>query len=342
MSGAKSTPDVTVIVVTFNCAGFIATTLRSLAHHDPAEVEVVVVDNASTDNTLAIVQAEMPGATVVPLARNAGFAEANNVGARHARGRYLFLLNPDAWVESETIPRMVSVLDADSRIGVLGTTVLHPDGSMQDAGNKLDRMGFPVPQRPRGAHGITRDVFFASGCGFMTGRADWESLGGFDGRLFMFCEEVDYCWRVQLADKDVAIARDIVIWHAGGATLSGGYAKDGGHVTNSRRIYLRERNTIAMFVANASLLEMLGLLVGWVMNIPEALGFLALGRRELATQYARALAWNGRHLSETLRRRRAVQATRLRQRRRVRGWARGSGKLRVLRESGIPSTPEGT
>jgi GT2 family glycosyltransferase len=343
MTDVLKAPRVTVVVVTFNCAAFIDKTLESLADHHESTLELVVVDNASSDTTLAVVAERFPSATLIALDQNVGFAEANNIGAGRATGEYLFLLNPDAWIEGDTIDRMTAVLDSNVQIGVLGTKVLHPDGSIQDAGNKLDRLGFPVPQRPTLGKGIDRDIFFASGCGFMTRRADWDRLGGFDGRLFMFCEEVDYCWRMQLIDKDIAIADGITIWHAGGATLSGGYAKgEGGHTTNPRRIYLRERNTLAMFLANASPLELTGMLVAWALNVPEALGFLAMRRFDLARQYPRALAWNARNLGGTLRRRRHVQAAVARRRRRVRGWARGSGKLRVLRNSGIPTTPEST
>lgn len=340
MKTSPAHPEVSVIVVSFNCADFIDTTLESLAASQGVDIEVIVVDNASADASIEVVERSSLGATVVALDSNVGFAEANNIGARLARGRYVMLLNPDAWVEPSTIARMVAIMDSDPDIGVLGTTVLHPDGSIQEAGNQLDRMGFPVPLRPAASRGLVRNIFFASGCGFMTSRRDWQRLGGFDGRLFMFCEEVDYCWRMQLIDKDIAIADDITIWHAGGATLSGGYAKGGGaHATNPRRIYLRERNTLAMFLANASPAELVGMVAGWALNVPEALGFLAMGRRDLARQYPRALAWNVRSLGQTLRRRRTVQASVTRPRRRVRGWARGSGKFRVLRQSGIPTTP---
>lgn len=168
----------------------------------------------------------------------------------------------------------------------------------------------------------------------MLRRGDWDRVGGLDGRFFMFCEEVDLCWRIQLIDRDVAVVRDAVVWHIGGATLEGGYARGGRHRTSPRRIYLRERNALAMMIANAPLPALGWVALGWAGNLGEALVFLARGEWRISLQYPRALAWNVAHLPSTLARRRAVAALRVRPHRAVKGWARGSAKLALLRSAG--------
>lgn len=325
---------VSVVVVSYECAGYIAEPLESLRRQSWPDVEVVVVDNASRDGSADVVARDFPEARLLAMDANLGFAEANNRGVAVSSGEYVFLLNPDAWVEEDTIARLVGALAGDPSLGVVGGTVRHPGGAVQEIGNRLDRFGFPVPRRdpPRDP----RDTFFVSGCALMTRRRDWDRAEGFDGRYLLFAEEVDFCWRVALAGGDVAVVPEALIWHHGGVTLSGGYAKDGRHRTNPRRIYLRERNMLATVIKNGSPVTIASAALGWVMNVGEALGFLALGQPRVAVQYPRALWWNVRELPETLRRRRKVSALRRRRDRDLGGWASGSGKLRVLRAGGIP------
>jgi len=328
---------VSVVVVTYRCAGIVGRTLDSLREQAWPDVEVVVVDNASDDGTVALVRDRLPEADVHELARNLGFAEANNVGVAASSGEFVFMLNPDAWVEPDTIGRLVDAL-GDPGVGVVGGTVRHEDGSVQERGNLLDRTGFPLPRRGDVAP-LERDTFYVGGCALMLRRSDWDRAGGLDGRLFMFCEEVDLCWRIQLLDRDVAVVRDAVVWHVGGATLAGGYASGGRHRTSARRIYLRERNTLAMVLANAPVRALGWVALGWLGNVAEAMVFLVRGEWRISLQYPRALAWNVAHLPSTLARRRRVAASRVRPHRAVREWARGSAKLALLRSTGgLPTT----
>lgn len=329
-------PKVSVIVVTFNCATFVARTLNSLTEQPRLTLEVLVVDNASTDATCDLVERDFPEVNLIRLPTNVGFAAANNRGVAASTGELVLLLNPDAWVEPATIPTLVSALESDRSLGIVGGTVRHEDGAVQERGNLLDRMGFPVPRREEVPGPVDRSAFFVGGCALMLRRQDWDRLGGFDERYFMFYEEVDLCWRAQLVGLDVGIVPDAVVWHLGGATLSGGYEKQGRHHTNAARVYLRERNTLATVIKNGNAGTIARFAAGWALNAIEGLGFLVLRQPRISAQYPRALWWNLVHLRGTLRRRRATQATRKYPDRRLSGWARGSGKLRVLRAGGVP------
>jgi GT2 family glycosyltransferase len=341
VGGAPVAGRVTVAVVNYNCGEYIDRTLASLRQQTWADVEVVVADNGSTDDSPRLIAERFPEARLLPLGHNAGFADGTNRAAEAGSGEYVFMLNPDAWLEPDTIGRLVDVLRENPDIGVVGGTVLHEDGSVQETGNRLDRFGFPVPRRQGAALPLDRDVFYVGGCSLMMRQRDWDRLGGLDGRMFMFFEEVDLCWRAQRSGLDIAVAPEAVIWHIGGATLAGGYAKEQGrHQTSPSRVYLRERNTLASVLRNgdASTLAWAGL--GWALNVVEALGFLALRQPRVAAQYPRALWWNIRRLPGTLRRRRATRPTFTRRDRDLRGWARGSGKVRVLRSGGVPSVKD--
>lgn len=332
---------VSVVVVNYNCADHIGRTLESLRHQTWPDVEVIVADNDSTDGSPALIAREFPEVRLLPLGGNYGFAEGNNRAVRASTGEFTFMLNPDAWLEPDSIARLAAVLRDDPTVGVVGGTVRHEDGTVQEIGNHVDRFCFPVPRRAGAERPLDRDAFYVGGCAMMLRRRDWMRLGGLDARMFMFFEEVDLCWRVQRSGLDIALAPDATIWHLGGATLSGGYAKGGGrHRTNARRVYLRERNTLASVLRNGDPATIACAALGWAMNGVEALGFLALRQPDMAAQYPRALAWNVRHLRQTLRMRRATRAGFTRRDRDLRGWARGSGKLRVLRAGGIPRVEE--
>lgn len=327
---------VSVVVVNYNCRAYIGRTLASLREQTWPDLEAVVVDNGSSDGSDELVAREHPEALLIRAGGNPGFAEANNVGVRRSSGEYVFMLNPDAWLEPDAVELLAGALRDDPTLGVVGGTVRHPDGTIQEAGNRLDRFGFPVPRRDQVRAAVERDTFFVGGCALMIRRSDWDRLGGLDGRYFMFCEEVDLCWRVQLSGRDVAVISAAGIWHHGGVTLAGGYARGGRHRTSPQRVYLRERNALAMILRNGSRRTIAAAALGWAMNVVEALGFLALRQPRVAVQYPRALLWNARELRRTLRLRRADAPHRQRADRDLRGWARGSGKLQVLRSGGVP------
>lgn len=328
---------VSVVVVNYNCANYIDRTLKSLRTQTWADVEVIVADNDSTDESPALITGDFPEVRFLPLGGNFGFAEGNNRAVQASTGEFTFLLNPDAWLEPDSVERLATVLRADPTVGVVGGTVRHEDGTVQEIGNRVDRFCFPVPRRDGAQRPVDRDAFYVGGCAMMLRRRDWMRLGGLDARMFMFFEEVDLCWRIQRSGLDIAVVPDATIWHLGGATLSGGYAKDGTrHSTNTARVYLRERNTLASVLRNGDPATVALAGVGWAMNCVEALGFLLLRQPRLAAQYPRALAWNVRHLPQTLRLRRSTRRLFTRRDRDLRGWARGSGKLRVLRAGGVP------
>ncbi len=336
-SDRTATPSVSVIIVTHNSADEVSRPLESLAASTIAgDLECVVVDCASTDATIEAVRREYRDARVI-AADNVGFAEGNNIGVAASSGEYVLMLNPDAWVEPTTIDVLRRTLIDHPEFGAVGATVRHPDGRIQEVGNRLDWFGFPIPQRPdEPGTEIVRDAFFVSGCGVLLRRRDWERVGGLDGRLFMFVEEVDLCWRLQLAGLRTVVVPDVVIWHVGGASLDGGYAHDGRHETNDQRIYLRERNTLAVALRNGSVFEIGAVALGWLVNALEIVVFALTGRGGLARQYLRALTWNWRRRHETRELRRATRSGLRWWRSAPRGRSVTPGKLVLLRQSGIP------
>jgi len=133
-------PDVTVVMLTFNRWDLTKEALRLLAEVTEPRYEVVVVDNASTDGTLDELD-RVEGARILRNPRNLGFGPANNQGAAMASGRYLLLLNSDAWVRPGWLEPLIDVADADPAVAAVAPKLVYPDGRLQEAGSIIWRDG---------------------------------------------------------------------------------------------------------------------------------------------------------------------------------------------------------
>ncbi len=141
-------PDVTAIIICHNVRDEVLACLASLdAHAGPLKVEIVVVDNASTDGTVEAVQIAYPQCQTVRLSRNEGLP-ARNHGLRRARGRYRMFIDSDAVLCPGALPTLVGVLEADRRIGLVGPQLIYPDGRLQLSTRRYPPLLLPILRRP--------------------------------------------------------------------------------------------------------------------------------------------------------------------------------------------------
>jgi GT2 family glycosyltransferase len=197
---SASTPVVSVIVIVWNRAELTLGSLRALAVQSDVPLETIVVDNASTDETAAML-AHVDGATVITNAENRGFTVAANIGASHARGEFLLFLNNDAELLPGAMGRMLATARRAS-VGVVGGKLVFPDGRLQEAGSIVwsdgscdayGRGGDPLAPE----YTFERPVDFCSGALLLTRRALFADLHGFDERYKpAYYEDADYCVRV--------------------------------------------------------------------------------------------------------------------------------------------------
>jgi N-acetylglucosaminyl-diphospho-decaprenol L-rhamnosyltransferase len=222
--------DVSVVVVTLNSIAYLERCLESVSGH-----ELVVVDHGSTDGTLEVVRERFPGARLIEQ-ENRGFGAGMNRGMRAAGGRYLLLLNADAWVLRDGVERLQSVADEHPEAAVIGPRLLNPDGSLQPSVR-----GFPTLWRLATEYFFLRklaprsrlfNAFFGAGFDHRSTReAEWlgaacllvrreavEEVGYFDEDYFLFSEEVDWCWRFRQAGWKVLFFADAEVMHVFSAT----------------------------------------------------------------------------------------------------------------------------
>jgi len=211
-------PAVSVITPLFNRAELTFECLKALASEAAVGLEVIIIDNASSDETADLFE-RIKGIRYVRNQENAHFLEASNQGAALATGTSLLFLNSDTRVLSGTIASALETLSSSPANGAVGAKLILPDGSLQEAGSMIwgdgTCLGYGRGDNPdRAPYQFTRPVDYCSGAFLLTPRALFENLGGFD-REFRpaYYEEVDYCLRLWEHGYRVIYEPRAVVWH---------------------------------------------------------------------------------------------------------------------------------
>jgi GT2 family glycosyltransferase len=233
MLNPPAAPCLSIVVVSYNTAALLRRCLLSLPDGvGDLTHEVIVVDNASTDGSAALVAAEFPSARLIAQRENAGFAAANNVGLARARGEYLCLLNPDTEVAPDALAQLVAWLEAHPAAGVAAPRLLDPAGATQATGFRFPGVWqagldwFPLHPRllasrlngrypPRGA---PFRIDHPLGACFVVRRVAAEQVGLFDAGFFMYSEEVDWLRRLAAAGWECWSLPTATVVHHGGAS----------------------------------------------------------------------------------------------------------------------------
>jgi len=214
LSDATS-PELSIIIVSWNVRELLRACLASLPLADP-RVEVIVVDSASADGTPALVAHDFPTVHLIASAENLGYTRGNNTGLRAARGRYLFILNPDTVILGDALAVMQRYLDAHPAVGLVGPQLRWPEGGAQSTRRRFPSLALTFFEStwlqrlaPRGwlrryyAEDLPADapaeVDWVVGAALFVRRAAWEQVGGLDEGFFMYSEELDWQRRLRAA-----------------------------------------------------------------------------------------------------------------------------------------------
>ncbi len=228
-----------IIIVSWNVREDLVRCLRSIEENRPrAEFEIIVVDNASSDGTVAHIKHDFPDVTIIANKENRGFAAGNNQGIKKSRGQYLLFLNPDTIVHPLSLDVLMNFMDGNSDAGACGPKLLNEDGMTQPSTRR-----FPTFRGALYRHTAFRflwifrseyekllmkdfnydgqvDVDQLSGAALMVRRSVIDHVGIMDENFFMFYEEVDLCYRLKQAGWRSVFIPDAVITHLGGRSAS--------------------------------------------------------------------------------------------------------------------------
>jgi GT2 family glycosyltransferase len=193
-------PTVTLVIVTYNSSDVLPACAASLAQLVVAGgYELIIVDNASRDDSVAVARQHFPQAHIITNDHNRGFASAVNQGVVAGSGRIVATLNPDTEVAPTWLAALVATLDRDPQIGFVGSAITDPhDGHLLHSGGQYDAVTFRTMHRAEVSHTSEADVDYVTGAGMAMRRSDWQRLGGFDEGFFpAYFEDLDLCLRVR-------------------------------------------------------------------------------------------------------------------------------------------------
>ncbi len=246
---------VAVVILNYNGRKFLEEFLPTVIEHTDGELaEIVVADNASTDDSVAFMQERFPDIRLIVNDFNGGFATGYNVALRQIEAEYYVLLNSDIEVTPHWIEPVVELMDADRNIVACQPKILsyYERGKFEYAGASggfIDRYGYPFCrgrlfqhlEEDKGQYDDSCEVFWATGaCMFV--RADlYLEHGGLDDSFFAHMEEIDFCWRMKNLGYKVFCCPQSKVYHIGGGTLP---------KSSARKTFLNFRNNLSLLYKN--------------------------------------------------------------------------------------------
>ena len=209
----RKQPTLSIIIVSYNTADLIGNCLKSVFAASNITREVFVVDNASTDGSSDFIKDNFPSVHLVANTENIGFAAANNQVLPRCKGKYIFSLNPDTEVVSDTFSEAISFMDANPRVGLAGTKIINPDGTLQES------ISYRYPGEKYTTDelsGLPGSIACVLGASMITRSELIKKIGGFDEDFFLYGEDQDLCLRIRKSDHEIGYIDSAAVVHLGG------------------------------------------------------------------------------------------------------------------------------
>lgn len=222
-----------IVILNYNTRDYLKRFLPGLlASCEGLDAKVIVADNASSDGSVQVLEAEFPQVPLIRLEENYGFTGGYNKALQGIDAEYFVLINSDIEVPSGWLQPLVAWMDSHPDCGACGPKLL--DYARRDtfeyagaAGGLMDRYGYPFCrgrilqkiEKDRGQYDTPANVLWVSGACLLVRACVWKALGGLDERFFCHMEEIDLCWRMQLQGWKVTLVPASRVYHIGGGTL---------------------------------------------------------------------------------------------------------------------------
>ena len=294
-------PEVSIVIVTWNGRTYLEDCLNAVAAQQGIDTETILVDNASTDDTVDFVRERFPWVRIVALDRNHGFAGGNNAGVRAARGRFVALLNNDTMPDPGWLRALRDGIDEAAGFALVASRIVyvHDPSVIDSAGDGLLRWGGAFKRHhgaPADAAADSREVFGVCGAACLMPKALFEELGGFDEDFFASHEDVDLSYRARLLGYRCRYVAHATVRHHGSATL--------GRVSRFA-VFHGQRNLEWMYVKNTPARLLVRTLPGHVLY--DAAAAVHFTRNGLLGVFVRAKIAALAGLPRMLRKRASVQ-----------------------------------
>ncbi len=273
---------VAVVILNYNGAKLLKQFLPSVIEHTPSWCEIIVADNASTDNSLQVMKEHFPQIKIIPLSENTGFAGGYNRALKQVDSEYYVLLNSDIEVTAQWIEPVIQFMDANEDVVACQPKILayHQKDEFEHAGASggfMDYLGYPfcrgrlfnTIEKDSGQYDQPTEIFWASGACMFIRSKEFHAAGALDEHFFAHMEEIDLCWRLKRKGLKLFCFPQSHIFHVGGGTL---------HKSNPRKTYLNFRNNLMMLYKNLPPQKMLPVFISRIiLDKLAAISFLFSG-----------------------------------------------------------------
>ena len=267
-------PRVAVVILNWNGKVLLEQFLPSLGRSSYPNLELVVVDNGSTDHSVSFLQQQYPQIKTIILSENLGYAGGYNAALQQVEADFYILLNSDVEVSPGWVEPLIELMETHTNVAASQPKLLSFDHKNKfeyagASGGWIDSLGYPFArgrvlehcETDHGQYDKAAPIFWASGAAFCVRAKAFHEMNGFDASFFAHQEEIDLCWRLQRKGYQIYSCPQSVVWHVGGSTLPKG---------NSQKTFLNYRNNLWMLAKNLPF----GTLC-WVLPIRFALDALA-------------------------------------------------------------------
>lgn len=303
-------PKVSIIVLNWNGKKFLKNCLDSLFQLTYSQVEIIVVDNNSTDGSQKFIKKNYKKVILIENKENYGFAKGNNIGFNASTGDYVLILNNDTYVTPNFLAPLINDFEDNPAIGCLQPQIrLSSNKQLLDGvGGFLTFTGFLyhfgyLKDRTQAKYNKKMKIFSAKGACILLRRKAIEKIGLFDEDFFIFFEETDLCFRLWLAGYSVMYEPESVIYHLGGGdtTASNSYQYE-------KRLYMSFRNMLCCYLKNFGIYNLFAVLPVFIFTQTVlCLYYLITLKLNLVKVIMSAYYWNICNLSSTIKKRNNVQ-----------------------------------
>lgn len=243
-----------IVILNWNGKDFLQKFLPSVILNSKEFADVIVADNASTDQSVTFLEENFPTVRIILNAKNWGFAQGYNEALKHVEAEYYILLNSDIEVSENWIAPVIKLMDSNPEVIACQPLIrsYHSPAQFEYAGASggfIDAYGYPFCrgrifqnlEEDLGQYDQPIEVFWATGACMFVKAAKFHELGGFDADFFAHMEEIDFCWRAKHAGYKIMVCPESKVFHVGGGTLP---------KQSSFKTYLNMRNNISMLYKN--------------------------------------------------------------------------------------------
>ena len=285
-----------IIIPHYNGIKILTECLDSLHNCSYKNLEILVVDNGSTDNSIEIAKEKFSDVNFIYSSKNRGYAGGCNYGVKFTKGEYLLFLNNDTIHEFNWIEPLIEKLEKNQNISSVQPKILNYDNRDKfdyagGSGGELDFLVYPFSKGrifdsiefDCGQYDKSTEIFWASGTGFITRKSIFNLIGGFDEVLFAHMEEIDYHWRSHLMGFSVYVEPKSIIYHMGGRTLA---------YNSPEKTYLNHRNSLLLMLTNFSIpLSTFLIFPRLLLEFTSIFRYILMGRLKHSFAQLRAILW---------------------------------------------------